>query len=1512
LNGSANLTAVPGQLQLTPNATSQLGGITVNAGVNALAYKVDFDFSTTPAGGADGFSYSFGDDVNAASTSPTAEMGSGTKFKVSFDSYGAMPNGAGIYILYNNTATSFNATTPGVLGYVANTSWVGTPNNHATIEINSQGQVTLTLNSTPLFTNVQLPAAYLSANKASWKHAIAARTGGISMEQLIDNLVIQTQSYSPGNTTYGSPVASTTTFYVSEVGTNGCYSATTPVTVTVLTPAEINSSVSETVSCVNVPITLMSEAPTASPAYTLSWESTPATGSGISGTISGDTITVTPTAGGTYTYIVTGTNGTCTDQDTLTVTINDFIPPAPTATTTNFNICAGTVSQLISTDPLASSGTQTVASGTVSLPINNLATTTSTLSMAGVPTGATITNMSVTFNATHTFDGDLDISLTGPNGSTVDLSSDNGGGNDNYVNTVFSNTASTAITAGTAPFTGTFLPEGNLTNLFSVPNGTYTLSVYDDASGDVGTINNWSISITYTIPPLSLVWYDAATAGNQVGSGTPYETVGSSVMPNTNTAGTYSFFATTESGGCLSATRLEFTVNVTEVLADLAPVNNTCNGGNTGSFTLGTIQCGSGNFLYSLTGGAPYGPIPTNLTAGTYSVTIQDQTTMGVSAPITVVITEPAAPSGLNATSVTYYDATLSWTENGSATSWTIIYGPTGFDPSTSGTVITGATNPYLLDNVLSAATSYQFYVFGECGPEADTSGPFTFATDQGFLTYDNQCTNYIDIQSSGTNLNLDDDTEAGVTLPFTFNYQNAGYTTLTVGNNGGLLLGTLTGNIGYGGNMTTLASNYIFAWGDDMDGETGDVFYQTVGTAPNQIAVFQWQNLNNFSNGAGTVTFQIQLFEATGEIYFVYQDVVFGASEAADNYAGNADIGISGATTDINVSNNNQTYLQNNSCVHFYNALCPNITNFNALIFPDEIDLSWNAGLYGETDWTVVYGYAGFDPTVSGEELGSFPYTVNAAQLTGLTQNTEYDVYIYSECMADNLTSDGYFYTFITPPFCANPTTVAVGTDVDSLEVTWNWAEYDPAYPINHFNIMYEMDGVYSNEVVANGVNFADTVVDPMLIGSGVYQVYVQAVCDNAAMTEDTSTWVGPITVVMPLSNDTVCGAEMLEMDYVYTLNNAGATVSVDEINIAPPATGAQETDGWANSTLNNTVWYRFVAPPSGSVRINNTAIAYNGQLAVYNVADCGDFNSNFIMVGANDNEIDGTSLAPNFTICGLTPGSVYYVLHDGTGTTGNYSISISEIVLEAGSALPLTQICYGEILDLNTTISGNDAGGVWSSQIAAVNASITGSDFNSTGLGYNTYNFQYRMTDGCAYDSIISQVHVFAPVNPGTDGAITICKNEPINLFDVLTGTADFNGQWYTPANAATPADIVGAASGGTFTYSYVVGNGVCPDDTSNAVVTVLASCDYTSIDEALFAGVQLYPNPTSGVINIDADKAYDVEITDANGRVIKKNISTSAGTTSIDLGKVQVGVYFVTLRTNDISKVFRVVVQ
>jgi hypothetical protein len=360
LSGVASLSAVPGQLQITPNSTSQLGGITVNAGINAQVYKVDFDVTTTPIGGADGFSYSFGDDVNAASTSPTAEMGSGSKVKISFDSYGVMPNGSGIYVLYNNTATSFNATTPGVLAYVANTSWVGSANNHVTVDINAQGGLTLTLNGTILINNVALPSSYVYADKSTWKHVIAGRTGGISMQMLFDNLVIQTASQIAGSTTYGNPISATTTFYVSEVGTNGCVSPTAPVLVTVSQPDPIavTSGVSPAY-CLGQSFTSTASS-AANPAYTYEWDIATYTGTGISAPVTGATLTTTPTVAGVYPFTVTGTNGICTEVKTVNVTIN-ALPVITTATATPSPACHD--SQVALNASSIVSGPQTLPTG---------------------------------------------------------------------------------------------------------------------------------------------------------------------------------------------------------------------------------------------------------------------------------------------------------------------------------------------------------------------------------------------------------------------------------------------------------------------------------------------------------------------------------------------------------------------------------------------------------------------------------------------------------------------------------------------------------------------------------------------------------------------------------------------------------------------------------------------------------------------------------------------------------------------------------------------------------------------------------------------------------------------------------------------------------------------------------------------------------------------------------------------------------------------------------------------
>ena len=100
----------------------------------------------------------------------------------------------------------------------------------------------------------------------------------------------------------------------------------------------------------------------------------------------------------------------------------------------------------------------------------------------------------VCLNITHTWVSDLDIELVSPTGIIVELTSDNGGSGDNYFNTCFDMSASTPITNAFAPFTGSFIPEGDLSAFNNQsPDGEWTLWIRDDAWFDTGTLNSWSI-----------------------------------------------------------------------------------------------------------------------------------------------------------------------------------------------------------------------------------------------------------------------------------------------------------------------------------------------------------------------------------------------------------------------------------------------------------------------------------------------------------------------------------------------------------------------------------------------------------------------------------------------------------------------------------------------------------------------------------------------------------------------------------------------------------------------------------------------------------------------------------------------------------------------------------------------------------------------------------------------------------------------------------------------------------
>jgi len=117
-------------------------------------------------------------------------------------------------------------------------------------------------------------------------------------------------------------------------------------------------------------------------------------------------------------------------------------------------------------------------------------------SVVNIGTTSEITDVNVTVNITHTWDSDLILTLTSPGGTSIVLSNRNGSSGDNYIDTVFDQEGSTSITSGTAPFTGVFQPEEDLSVLYGeFSGGDWTLNVSDNAGGDTGTIDSWSLEI---------------------------------------------------------------------------------------------------------------------------------------------------------------------------------------------------------------------------------------------------------------------------------------------------------------------------------------------------------------------------------------------------------------------------------------------------------------------------------------------------------------------------------------------------------------------------------------------------------------------------------------------------------------------------------------------------------------------------------------------------------------------------------------------------------------------------------------------------------------------------------------------------------------------------------------------------------------------------------------------------------------------------------------------------------
>jgi hypothetical protein len=562
-------------------------------------------------------------------------------------------------------------------------------------------------------------------------------------------------------------------------------------------------------------------------------------------------------------------------------------------------------------------------------------------------------------------------------------------------------------------------------------------------------------------------------------------------------------------------------------------------------------------------------------------------------------------------------------------------------------------------------------------------------------------------------------------------------------------------------------------------------------------------------------------------------------------------------------------------------------------------------SGSYEAEEWTQV------GTNIAGNTTGTVNITIPMTALTGNTgmrvrssgnfnQNGEGD-----PCtnMGSGETED-YVINILPAPDCANPTGITATSAEDSLMSSWNWSQ--TVLPLTGFNMQLVEAGMpfSSGTTYVIDANTTDTLNDPTFIAGQSFEMYLQSACG-----QDTSYFIGPVPVMMPMTNDMMCDAAEIPVDgHAYIFNNTGATVDPTEVAVVPPATGAQTTTGWANQNLNLTTWFTFVAPPSGNVRINSTAMNYNGQIAVYAATDCA-ITGSFTLQAANDDDLDGANAAPNFTICGLNAGDTYYLLHDAfNNTAGNYAISISEIDLNAGVEGELIKVCYGDTVNLFDGIANYQLGGTWTQTIPTLG--LQGSDFITTGLATVFFEFTYALVDGCASDDVNAYVNVYPASSAGDNGTFTVCKNEPFNLLAGLGGTVDMGGYWLDPSNNQLGGNIDTASNiPGNFNYDYIVTNGVCPADTSTVLVVVDGSCDFTAGIETLAGSFVVYPNPTSDALFVDNSMGLiidKIELIDMSGRVVlsAEKGSFNNALAELNVSNLTTGVYTVKMTAGQTS--------
>ncbi|HPB25961.1 MAG TPA: PKD domain-containing protein [Bacteroidales bacterium] len=549
-------------------------------------------------------------------------------------------------------------------------------------------------------------------------------------------------------------------------------------------------------------------------------------------TATGQSVSHTYNNGGGYQVglVVTDVNG-CVSSNVIDIRVRVSTTPVFAGTNANpTTICVGQNTTLtgVATPTPWSQPTGAILAGTTFLPDGSGVSYTTGLNFTNFSPGQTVSSVndivSVCLNMEHTYMGDLQISLSCPNGSSIVLlpySNSGGGtilgepvGQDLPVDGNSSNTTpgigydycfSPTSTSGyidnaanwttVAPYTdpigqvstsvqqanaGTYQAYGAWTSLVGCPlNGTWTITVTDNLGLDNGYIFSWGVNFSPSLYPS--LWGFTPTIVSNIWSGPGLAPTGTNpvtVGPTTTGTNTYTY-SVTDNYGCTYDTTVTVTVNPGPTITVTPASASICSGAST---TLTASGASSYSWMPGSLTGATVSVSPTNTT--TYTVTGTSATGCIGSTTVTVtvkpnpVITPTATPASICVGTSSSLSATSSVA--GTTYAWmpgSLSGSPVSVSPTTNTTyTVTGTAAGCSGNATVTVSISPNAVISANASPASICPGNSSTLSASGASTY-----SWMPGSLSGTSVTVSPTVNTTYTVTGTTATGCTGNTTVTV-----------------------------------------------------------------------------------------------------------------------------------------------------------------------------------------------------------------------------------------------------------------------------------------------------------------------------------------------------------------------------------------------------------------------------------------------------------------------------------------------------------------------------------------------------------------------------------------------------------------------------------------------------------------------------------------------------------------------------------------------------------